>query len=75
MSSYVPIYRFCGPRVNSIRVTCFVYGLFFQAVTLVCYKSVQFALAVDYIRYYDPFELLQAKAKCIIGRALASGPG
>ena len=55
----------------------------FDALCMVCFlrrlpsgvtNTVQFALAVDYIRYYYPFEVLQAKAKCLIGRAGASGP-
>ena len=61
---HAKLYR---PRVNSSRVTSYVYRLFTQGgypgwVT----NGVSFTLEIDYVHYSDSFEVLQAKINCLL---------
>ena len=57
-------------ELHDMRIVCLV-----KAVTPAwVINTVPFTLVIDYIRYSDSFDILQAKVKCLIGRARASGP-
>ena len=53
------------PSVNSSRVKCYAYSLFthggYPAWVI---NTVPFAVAINYIRYSDLVDILQAKVKC-----------